>query len=74
MNLWNLVICTNICLKHEPANKKAGVYELGGSYCAICIYFFKQWYLRCPCCGIQLRHSKRTDKLRNSPLQTKKAI
>ena len=55
--------CNNKCKTHEQVTKYM-VYELGGCYCRNCEYYFKEKFLRCPCCNVQVRYSTRSNRRR----------
>ena len=55
--------CNNKCKTHEQVTKYM-VYELGGCYCRKCEYYFKEKFLRCPCCNVQVRYSTRSNRRR----------
>lgn len=50
-----MALCNNQCSRHERGSKLI-VYHENGSFCSICDYYFKEWFLRCPCCNMQVRH------------------
>lgn len=51
-------ICKNQCLKYERGSKHR-IYQTGGGYCRSCDYYFKGWFIRCPCCKSRVRHVSR---------------
>ena len=55
--------CNSKCKTHEQVTKYM-VYELGGCYCRNCEYYFKEKFLRCPCCNVQVRYSTRSNRRR----------
>ena len=56
-----MIMCKNQCVNHERTSKHS-VYEIGGCYCRICDYYFKENFLRCPCCHLQVRHGTRSNR------------
>ena len=56
-----LTNCKNKCIKHEQSSKHKA-YETGGCFCKNCDYYFKERFLRCPCCNTRVRYSTRSNK------------
>ena len=59
-----MIHCKNDCKKYEQGTK-ATIYQENGSFCRICDYYFKEWYLKCPCCNGRMRHTTRNSKSQN---------
>lgn len=55
--------CRQKCSDFEPSSKQF-TYENGGCYCRNCDYYFKEKFLRCPCCNTRVRYSTRSNKRR----------
>ncbi|WP_148313052.1 hypothetical protein [Nitrosopumilus adriaticus] len=53
--------CKNKCNTHESISKHRA-YEEGGCFCKNCDYYFKEKFLRCPCCNTRVRYSTRSNK------------
>jgi len=53
--------CKNKCKESEQISK-GRVYENGGCFCTMCDYYFKEKFLRCPCCNVRVRYSTRSNR------------
>ena len=51
-----MMLCKGICDKNESVTRHSA-YHVGGCYCKICDYYFKEKFLRCPCCNTRVRYS-----------------
>lgn len=58
-----LTECKHKCVVFESISKHKA-YELSGCYCKNCDYYFKEKFLRCPCCNTRIRYSTRSNKIR----------
>lgn len=58
-----LTACKDKCREFEKASKPTA-YQEGGCYCNNCDYYFKEKFLRCPCCNTRTRFSNRTNRAR----------
>lgn len=59
-----MALCKNQCIKYDRGNKHR-VYHENGSFCSVCDYYFKKWYLQCPCCKTRTRHVSRMSMPKN---------
>ena len=55
--------CKNICEKYERGNK-VWIYENKGCFCRNCDRYYRELFLRCPCCHYLTRQNKRSDSKR----------
>ena len=51
-------VCKNYCTRFEKGGKHTAYNENGG-FCSSCNYYFKEWFLTCPCCKQRIRHVSR---------------
>ena len=58
-----MMLCKGICDKNESVTRHSA-YRVGGCYCKICDYYFKEKFLRCPCCNTRVRYSTRSNRRR----------
>ncbi|MCV0366375.1 MAG: hypothetical protein K5798_03795 [Nitrosopumilus sp.] len=56
-----MTLCKEICSRFESISRHSA-YHTGGCYCKICDYYFKEKYLRCPCCNMRVRYSTRSNR------------
>jgi len=56
--------CKNKCIDFKQETKHQ-VYQNGGCYCRLCDYYFKEYFLRCPCCNLRTRNKTRTNRGRD---------
>ena len=59
--IMGFTCCKNICITYERLTKHTA-YRLGGCFCINCEYYFKEKFLRCPCCNTNVRYSTRSNK------------
>lgn len=53
-----MALCKNQCTRYDRGVKQTAYHENGG-FCSICNYYFKEWFLLCPCCKMRVRHASR---------------